>query len=443
MKKTLSILISASLGSLSLSATAENLAEIYNQAKDNDTQLLRTAAQRDAAFEAITSSRSSLLPQINLTAGYNFGESDANQFEQNVKSNALNATLGLSQEIYQRSSWINLEIAEKSARQADSAYAAEQQSLILRVSSAYFEVLRAQDGLEFVQAEKKAVARQLDQEKQRFEVGLSAITNVHEAQAEYDSVLAAEVTAKNELVNSYEALREITGQGHQNLDILDIERFTAADSTESSDVLVEQAQLQNLNLLAARISQDIARDNIKLASSGHLPSLAFNASTGYTDSNDPYDFDGTNYNLGLNLAVPIYSGGRVTSLTKQAEYNYVAVSEDLEAAYRSVVKTVRASNNNIDATIGSIRAFEQSLISAESALAAVETGYEVGSRTIVDVLDFTRRVFESKRNLSNARYNYIISVLQLKQAVGTLSEQDILDINAGLKRATTDPLEAS
>ncbi len=436
MKKALSILVSVSLGGLSLPTMAENLADVYNQAKNSDPTLLRSAAQRDAAFESVTSSRSTLLPQISLTAGYNIGESYAG-----AETDAFTAGIGLSQELYQRSSWVTLETAEKNARQADSAYAAQQQDLILRVATAYFEVLRAQDSLEFVQAEKSAVERQLDQEKQRFEVGLSAITNVHEAQAEYDSVLAEEVIARNDLVNSYETLREITGAGHQNLDILDIERFSASKSDKSTDALVDQAQVQNLSLLAARINQDIARDNIRLASSGHLPSLTFDASAGYGNGEiSGLDVDDTNYNLGINLSVPLYTGGSVTSQVKQAEYNYVAVSEDLEASYRSVVKTVRASNNNIDATIGSIRAFEQSLISAESALAAVETGYEVGSRTIVDVLDFTRRVFEAKRNLSDARYNYIISVLQLKQAVGTLNEQDILEINNGLKAPTSDPL---
>ncbi|GAM76959.1 type I secretion outer membrane protein [Vibrio ishigakensis] len=420
MKKVLSVLIAASLGTLSISASAENLSEIYKQAIDNDPQLLRSAAQRDAAFEAVSSARAPLLPQISLTAGYNIGEGYFGE-----ETNAFTAGIGLSQELYQRSSWVTLETSEKSARQQDSAYAAQQQNLILRVATAYFEVLRAQDGLEFVQAEKKAVERQLDQEKQRFEVGLSAITNVHEAQAEYDSVLAAEVTAKNDLVNSYEALREITGQGHQNLDVLDVNRFSASASDKSTDELVEQAQTQNLSLLAARINQDIARDNIKLASSGHLPSLTFDASAGYANGelNGTSDINDTNYNLGINLSVPLYTGGNTTAQVKQAEYNYVAVSEDLEASYRSVVRTVRASNNNIDATIGSIKAFEQSLISAESALAAVETGYEVGSRTIVDVLDFTRRVFEAKRNLSDARYNYIISVLQLKQAVGILASK--------------------
>ncbi|OBT07368.1 outer membrane channel protein TolC [Vibrio sp. UCD-FRSSP16_10] len=436
MKKALSIFISASLCGLSLSAAAENLADVYNQAKNSDPQLLRSAAQRDAAFESISSSRSTLLPQINLTAGYNYGEG----YQPNsAKTDAFTAGIGLSQELYQRSSWITLETTEKKARQADSAYAAKQQDLILRVATAYFEVLRAQDTLEFVQAEKSAVERQLDQEKQRFDVGLSAITNVHEAQAEYDSVLAEEVTAQNALVNSYESLREITGTGHQNLDSLNIDRFSAAKSEKSTDALVAQAQEENLSLLAARINQDIARDNIRLASSGHLPSLTFDADAGYGNGTiGGGDVDGTKYNLGINLVVPLYTGGNTTSQVKQAEYNYVAVSEDLEASYRSVVKTVRASNNNIDATIGSIRAFEQSLVSAESALAAVETGYEVGSRTVVDVLDFTRRVFEAKRNLSDARYNYVLSVLQLKEAVGTLSEQDVLDINDGLQVKAID-----
>lgn len=437
MKKALAIFISATLGTITTQAAAENLAEIYSQAKDNDAQLLRSAALRDAAFEAITSARSALLPQISLGAGLSTGED-----YRDTDTDAFSAEIGLSQEIYNRSSWINLDTAEKSARQADSAYAETQQNLILRVATAYFEVLRAQDGLEFIRAEKEAVGRQLDQEKQRFEVGLSAITNVHEAQAEFDSVLAAEVIARNDLVNSYEALREITGQGYNNLDILNIDRFSASASDKSAEALIEQAQLQNLSLLTARISQDIARDNIKLASSGHLPTLTFNASADYSDIEvDNMSDDGTGYNLGVNLAVPLYTGGNITSQVKQAEFNYVAVSEELEASYRNVVKTVRASNNNIDATIGSIRAFEQSLISAESALAAVETGYEVGSRTIVDVLDFTRRVFEAKRNLSDARYNYILSVLQLKQAVGSLNEQDILDINAGLKPAEIDLLK--
>ncbi|HFG1720348.1 TPA: outer membrane channel protein TolC [Vibrio cholerae] len=434
MKKLLPLFVSAALGTLSSAVWAENLAEIYNQAKENDPQLLSVAAQRDAAFEAVTSSRSALLPQINLTAGYNINRSNRDSRD----SDTLSAGVGFSQELYQRSSWVSLDTAEKKARQADSQYAATQQGLILRVAKAYFEVLRAQDNLEFVRAEKAAVSRQLEQTKQRFEVGLSAITDVHDAQAQFDGVLADEVLAENSLTNSYEALREITGQEYSKLSVLDTKRFAASRTTESSEALIEKAQQQNLSLLAARISQDVARDNISLASSGHLPSLTLNGDYNYADnrnSNASSPSDYNDFKIGVNLKVPLYTGGKTTSLTKQAEFAYVAASQDLEAAYRSVVKDVRAYNNNINASIGALRAYEQAVISAKSALEATEAGFDVGTRTIVDVLDATRRLYDANKNLSNARYDYILSVLQLRQAIGTLSEQDVMDVNAGLKVA--------
>ncbi|WP_417870375.1 outer membrane channel protein TolC [Vibrio furnissii] len=435
MKKLLPLLISATLGSLSAQASADDLAQIYDQAKQNDPQLLSAAAQRDAAFEAINSSRSSLLPQINLTAGYNINRSDVDLRD----SDKLSAGINFSQELYDRSSWVSLDTSEKQARQADAQYANTQQSLMLRVAQAYFDVLSAQDNLEFVRAEKAAVGRQLEQTKQRFEVGLSAITDVHDAQAQYDTVLADEVLAENALINSYESLREITGQEHTNLSVLDTNRFSTSRTADSMEALIEKAQEKNLSLLSARISQDVAKDNISLASSGHLPSLTldggYNYGREYNDNYSSYNtyHENNDFNIGLNLTIPLYSGGNVSSQTKQAEYAYVAASQDLEAAYRSVVKNVRAYNNNINASIGSVRAYEQSVISAQSALDATEAGFDVGTRTIVDVLDATRTLYSVKKNLSDARYNYIISVLQLRQAVGTLSEQDIVDVNAGLK----------
>ncbi|ENY3836952.1 outer membrane channel protein TolC [Vibrio vulnificus] len=436
MKKLLPLLIGAALGSLSSSVWADSLAEIYDLAKQNDPQLLSVQAKRDAAFEAVTSSRSTLLPQINLTAGYNLKRGDTD-LDAGVTidndQNALTAGINFSQELYQRSSWITLDNAEKSARQADAAYAATQQGLILRTAQAYFEVLKAQDNLEFVRAEKAAVARQLEQTKQRFEVGLSAITDVHDAQAQYDGVLADEVLAENSLTNSYEALREITGQEHKNLNVLDTKRFSASRSNASAEALIEEAQEKNLSLLSARISKDIAKDSISLASSGHLPSLTLDGGYNYADvSSSTNDGTTNNFNVGVNLVVPLYTGGNTSSQTKQAEFNYVSASQDLEATYRGVVKEVRAQNNNINASIGALRAYEQSVVSARSALEATEAGFDVGTRTIVDVLDATRRLYDANKNLSNARYNYILSVLQLRQAVGTLSEQDVLEVDAGL-----------
>ncbi|OCH14117.1 MULTISPECIES: outer membrane channel protein TolC [unclassified Aliivibrio] len=437
MRKLLPLFIGMALGSFSSLAAADDLAQIYNQAKENDPQLLRAAATKDAAFEAVNSSQSSLLPQIDLTAGYNILRSDEDLRE----NDRLTAGINLSQELYQQSSWVSLDIAEKTARQADSTYAAEQQGVILRVAQAYFDVLRANDNLEFVRSEKAAVGRQLEQTKQRFDVGLSAITDVHDAQAEYDSVLANEVLTENQLVNSYEDLRVITGQGHTQLSVLDTERFSASPSEQSSDTLIDEAQQKNLSLLASRISADIAKDNISLASSGHMPSLTFDAGYNYTDqSGTKNGFNDDSYgdiNAGINLNIPLYTGGNTSSLTSQAEFQYVAASQALEETYREVTKDVRAFNNNINASIGALKAYEQTVISAQSALEATEAGFDVGTRTIVDVLDSTRRLYDANRNLANARYDYIISVLQLKQAVGTLSEQDIMDINTGLKAGKT------
>ncbi|WP_318469996.1 outer membrane channel protein TolC [Photobacterium leiognathi] len=426
MKKLLPIVISLAFGSLSQSAFADDLAQIYQQAKQNDPQLLKAAADKDAAFEAINSSRSTLLPQINLTAGYNTFHLDAKN-----KQDGFNAGVSLTQEIYNRSSWINLDISEKEARQSDAAYAVQQQGLILRVSEAYFNVLKAKDDLKFVEAEKAAVGRQLEQVKQRFEVGLSAITDVHDAQAQYDSVLANVIIKENEVANSYEALREITGQDYTSIDTLNTKTFAASKLPQSADSLVKTAQTENLTLLASRIGQDVARDKISLADSGHLPTLSFESGYSYDKTAMPAVDEGT-LTAGIKMNLPVYTGGNTTSQVKQAQYSYVAASEELEGQYRTVVKNVRNYYNNINAQIGAIHAYQQSVISAKSALEATEAGFDVGTRTIVDVLDSTRRLYQANSQLANARYDYILAQLQLKQAVGTLSEQDIVDINKGL-----------
>ncbi|MBD8512685.1 outer membrane channel protein TolC [Photobacterium sp. WH77] len=425
MKKLLPLYLGLALGSLSPFAMADDLADIYEQAKQNDPQLLRAAADKDTAFEAINSSRSTLLPQINLTAGLQASRLD-------IDDEGFNGGLSLSQSLYNRASWVNLDISEKQARQSDASYAVAQQNLILRVSTAYFSVLRAMDDLEFVRAEKAAVGRQLEQTKQRFEVGLSAITDVHDAQAQYDSVLADEILKENALTNSYEELREITGQAHKDLSVLDTQRFSASSPNNTVRTLLENAESENLTLLSARIAQDVSRDRIALAESGHLPTLSFDAGYSYNDMQQGLSSDEGTISAGINLNLPVYTGGRVTSEVKQAQYAYVSSSETLEETYRGVVKNVRAFYNNINASIGALKAYQQSVISARSALEATEAGFDVGTRTIVDVLDATRRLYDANRQLATARYDYIISQLQLKQAVGSLNEQDILDVNTGL-----------
>ncbi|WP_043157005.1 outer membrane channel protein TolC [Aeromonas diversa] len=435
MKRTLlSVLVM--LG-VSTAAHAENLIDIYQQAQVKDPQLLESKAKRDAAFEKINESRAALLPQINLagTADYQNTTNDM------ATRTQLGAQLSLDQSIYRRSNWVNLSLTEKGATQSDVSYNLEQQGLMLRTSQAYFTVLKAQDTLEFVRANKAAVERQLEQTQQRFEVGLTAITDVNEAQAELDQALADEIQAENTLANSYETLRELTGVDYRSLDVLNTERFSPVKSPLNSDQWLETALDKNLALHSARIGKDIAKEQIDLAKTGHEPTLDLGAGLGTSNSdykidNSPQDGTMDQASVGLTLKLPLYSGGATTSRVKQAQHAYVAASELLEKNFRSVQSTVRSSYNNVNSSIGAVRAYAQYVVSAESSLKATEAGYEVGTRTIVDVLDSTRKLYQAKQKLSEARYNYILSILQLKQAAGTLQEQDLVEVNQGLMPAS-------
>lgn len=426
---------------LAMSGTvkADSLSEIYGLAKQHDPELLEAAAQRDSAFEAINSTRSDLLPQIDLTAGYVYQDTDRHEAD----GSSGNVNLGLVQSIYDRGSWISLSISEKTAREADARYAVTQQSVIYNITEAYFDVLSAKDNLRFVQSEKEALAKQLNQTEQRFAVGSAPITDVQDAQAQYDNVVAQEIQAQNSVENALEELRAITGQPASNLSVLDINRFSTSMPELPVNELVQKASNENLQILAGRIQKDIAKEQISLADSGHLPTISLTAGYEYTknfdEPNNPVtgytqDDDENLFNIGVSIDLPVYSGGRVTSEGKQAQYQYVAASQDLESTYRDVEKNIRAINNNIRSAIGSIKAYEQSLVSAKSALEATEQGFMVGTRTMVDVLDSTQNVYQAQKNLSDARYQYILSRVQLKQATGSLSEQDIFDVDAGLTR---------
>lgn len=435
MKRTL--LSAMVLLGVSAGVHAENLLDIYQQAQIKDTQLQESKARRDQAFEKINESRATLLPQVDLEAGLSHLQNKGDT----LTGSTANGKVALTQSLYRRSNWINLDITEKSATQSDVAYNLEAQNLMLRTSQAYFDVLKAMDILEFVRANKAAVERQLEQTQQRFEVGLTAITDVHEAEAERDKALADEINAENTLDNSYESLRELTGIDHRNLAVLNTERFSPQKTAFGSEKWLELALDKNLQLHNARIAKDIAKEQIDLQKTGHEPTLDLDAGlkTSYTDYKDEIrnpDGNANQSNIGLTFKLPIYSGGATSSKVKQAQYDYVAASEQLEKNFRSVQSTVRSSYNNVNASIGSVRAYSQSVVSADSALKATEAGYEVGTRTIVDVLDSTRKLYDAKQKLSAARYSYILNILSLKQAAGVLEEKDLVEVNQGLMPAT-------
>ncbi|MCL2918439.1 outer membrane channel protein TolC [Shewanella litorisediminis] len=409
---------------------ADDLLQIYQQALTNDPLVLQAQAQRNALYAQIEENRAPLLPTISANVGYNKAWNDPSE-----DSDGFTGGVKLNQVIYDHSAWVGLSLAEKAAAQADAAYASALQNLIIRVTKAYFDVLKAKDNYEFQGAEKRAIERQLEQTKQRFAVGLTAMTDVHEAQAQYDLASATEILAENTLSNSYEALREITGIDHKSINVLDTNRFSAASPAPAvPNEWIKMAENNSTDLLTQRIGKDIAEETISLYKAGHYPSLSLSAgySKGFEQTPGP-DFD--NSSIGINLSIPIFEGFRVSSKVEQAQYKYVEASEKLEQTYRRVVKDVRNNFNNVGASISSIRAYEQSVLSSESALGATQSGFEVGTRTIVDVLNRTRDLYDSKRKLSDARYSYISSVLALKQAAGTLNEDDVIAINNGLKTA--------
>ncbi len=445
MKKTLSTLIIAIASAVSMNAQADDLLSVYQQALLNDTIVLKAQAQFSIVKEDIEQARSVLLPQINASASYNDGEresySSLTESTSTTEFNSLGYGASLNMQLYHHDSWLRLDIAEKSAHQSDLTYQVAKQDLIVRVTQAYFTLLGAKDDLVFAQAEKAAIARQLEQTKQRFSVGLTAITDVHEAQAQYDNAVTEEIRSANAIFNAEEELRVITNIYPRNIAALNTDRFsTTAPTPNSADAWQKTAEAKNLDLIAAKVGIDVAQQTINSARAGHYPTLDFganyNSSDGETDSNNPLltsnDPRLNDYSIGVTLNVPIYSGGAIQSSVRQAQNNFVLASQDLMQTHRSVVRTTRNAYNTVVATISGIKAFEQSVLSAEKALEATEAGFEVGTRTIVDVLDSTRNLYDAKRNLSSTRYAYIQNVLLLKHAGGTITDEDITAINSGL-----------
>ncbi|NQZ80709.1 MAG: outer membrane channel protein TolC [Colwellia sp.] len=449
-KKIISIIIGLASVTSSAFLHAEDLLAVYQQAKANDTVVLKAQAQYMASKEGIDQARAILLPSLTATAGISTRKDDT--VSRGIAPYPLSGTVysseqdttsygaNLNMQLYHHDSWLRLDNAKKSAHQSDIAYQAAKQELIVRVTGAYFDVLSAKDDLEFAKAEKASIERQLEQTKQRFSVGLTAITDVHEAQAQYDNAVTKEIRAENGVFTAEEALRVITNIYPRNLNNLNTERFSVSRPIpDSADEWQKIAESKNLELIAQKISVDIAKENINIARSGHYPTL--DLSGRYSNSDDTFNDNFTSeYNrpdldsqsIGITLTIPLYSGGAVSSEVRQAQSNYVAASQDLEQAHRNVIRNTRNAYNTVIAGVSAIKALGQAVVSAESALKATEAGFEVGTRTIVDVLNSTRNLFDAKRNLSTTRYGYVQNILALKRAGGTITEKDLNDINQGL-----------
>jgi outer membrane protein len=432
MIRTAIALVAAVVVTTPAHAATENLVDIYRQAQLEDRQLRAAAAELEAVREVIPQARASLLPQIlfgaDLTENYQDPEGRSSD---DFSSNSIG--LSLVQPVFDREAWLRQDQASSRVQQAEVGYTFDEQELIVRTSRTYFDVLNALADLEAVLADKEAIARQLEQTKQRFEVGLIAITDVHEAQARYDRVVSEEIIARNAVDNGRESLRVLTGKYHPELATLADEVPLVAPEPANIDDWVATAESDNLTLLAARFGIDVVRDEIEVQRAGHYPTVDLVAA--YAESNTDSDFSGDldAGSIGLELNVPIYTGGLISSRTREAESRLVQANEEFEQARREVEQQTRDAYRNVIAAIAAVDALEQAVVSNQSALDATEAGFEVGTRTIVDVLDAQRDLFEAQRDFSVARHAYILSTLALKQAVGSLDVADVEEANRLLK----------
>ncbi len=413
---------------------AEDLLEVYKLATQRDPVLREAAAQREAQKEAKPLARSQLLPQVGLSAGTQYFNDDYRHGPNNDFT-ASSLSLGVNQVLYRRDKFIRLEQADWQIALADDQYRAAEQDLMLRVAKAYFNVLSAQESLNFVQADKKAIARQLEQAKQRFKVGLIAITGVHEAQARFDQAVTNEILAMNELDNAWEDLRQILGMRPDQL--ADLKKEIPLESPDPNDIEAwSRMGLQNSpDVKAASDATQIAQREIEVARSGHYPTLDAFGSYGLNDTTEESNpFGDRNEGvIGLRASLPLYTGGGVEAATRQARANLIAAQERLDQARRQVDKQVRNAYRALEASISAVKALKAAIVSAKSALDATTAGFEVGTRTMVDVLNAQRDYYRALRDHAKARYSYMLAALALRRAAGVLSEKDLARANSYLQ----------
>jgi len=418
------------------SVGAEDLMRVYQQALDSDPVLKAAAASREASQENQPQARALLLPTAGVTAeqgrtfGIAGGSSDKSEF------NSHNYAVSLNQPIYNRGNQVRQRLADAVVSQSDIDLRDTLNELILRISQGYFGVLAALDTLTYATAEKNAFARQLEQANRRFEVGLATITDVYDAQARFDAAVSQEIEATNKLADARELLRQLTGQEYAQLNLLSERMPLALPKPSDPEEWVRLALENNLKLRSAGFDVDQARENVQLQKAGHYPTLDLRASR--TDFDNSVT-DTNSSQVNLQLSIPLYSGGAVSSRSRQAAYNYEASRQSLENQQRDTVRIVRNAYRGQETAISQIKALDQTRVSTRSALEANQAGYEVGTRTIVDVLDAERNVYLAERNYAAARYSYIANYLTLRQAAGQLSEADVTEINGwlGVPRPTS------
>jgi outer membrane protein len=462
-----SLALAFALAGISAQAAATDLVQAYDLARNSDPQFASSEALKNAQAEGVVQSRAALLPQITADATFSRSESrsSGNQVfagtptptnSTSSESNSRGTGVNLRQSVFDFSNFTRLGASKARARQAESEFDAASDALIVRVADAYFNVLTQIETLASSRAEEMSVKRQLDQAEKRLEVGLAPITDVHEARARYDNARANAILDATTLDDAYEALAEITGQRLSNLKGLAPDFRPENADTRTVEDWVNTALEMNPTLRASAEALAAAEKDVATARAAHLPTLSAgasygdNASWGESLRRAPLPLSNTNFGnestgptYGLTLSVPVFSGFATQSRVRQALFNRDTASEQLEQQKRAVVRQTRGAYRNLLSGAAAVEARRLAVVSAQSAYEAGEAGLEVGTRTIVDVLISQVQLYNAQRAYAAERHNYLLNLLRLRQAAGTLEVSDLEQVNRWLVADADASLQAA
>ena len=421
--------------------SSENLLDIYNEALENDPTFRSAEYSYLADKEIVVQGRAALMPSVTLSGVTNWNEYYQNdQLQQEY--NSFSKSARVSQPLFRLDTWFNFKRSKSLTNASEAEFAYEQQSLLVRTAELYFGVLRAIDNLNASVSEEKAIKKQLDQAQQRYEVGLSAITGVQEAQLAFDLSKAARINNEGNLFSAREALNALIGREIFSLDQLGDNLQISSPFPNSKEEWVQLALKNNYQLKASYLRKDAAKSNARSAASNHLPKIDIVGSGSESETNQ-FNYEGFSINgqgipvpavtgrrnYSIQLSMPLFQGGAVNSRRKQAYSQYNQADENTLFTERRIIQEVRSQFSNVNTLVANVTAQTQAVISATSALEATQVGYKVGTRNIVDLLQAEKNLYSAEKNLANAKYDYILANLRLALAAGTIDPSNIVEIN--------------
>jgi len=442
--RTLAVLLSTSAAALlSPGAGAEDLIQVFRDARNYDAQYGAARYALQAGLERLPQGRSLVLPTLGLTSGYTRTNLDIEGRGSNPAPSANRGfttgtyQLTFTQPLFRPQSWVQYDQSEFQVRQAEAIFGQAAQDLVIRSAQAYFDVLSAEDTLALVRAQKAAISEQLAQAKRNFEVGTATITDTHEAQARFDLNTAQEISAMNDLEVKRRTLQQVTGKAYEKLKPLRSDVKLAPPNPNNMQNWVDIAERQSFPVRIQEAASEIAGLEIRRTRVAHYPTVDLVASIGQTDQTGSALAStgslATPTAIGLQVAVPLYQGGFLSSREREAGANYEKSKQDLENARRTSALSSRQSYLGVINGIAQISALEAALVSSQSALDSNKLGYEVGVRINIDVLNAQQQLFSTRRDLATARYNTITNYLRLKAAAGSLREEDLNEVNRALQ----------